>query len=554
MIRIPCALLAAWLACAALPATRASEPLFFADDPLVREVESQDASGVRPWQIAELHDIYLNLVRDPGRSPRGTPAANVNTIDEVADSSWFTNRLGRLPLTPEDVARGPNESDGPAPGDWVVSAGKNDGIAPGFEITDARGDRWILKFDPLGHKGMTSSAEVITTKLLWALGYHVPENHVVALDPSRLTLAHDAMVRPLGAKRRTMREGDIAEILEAASRDAHGAYRVMASRFLPGTPLGGFRFHGTRPDDPNDVVPHEDRRELRGLRVFAAWLNHAEARSSNTLDTLVREHGRGVVRHHLLDFGSTLGSGTLGPRPRWLGHEKLWDGGDVLRRLFAFGFPIAEWRFADFHESDVVGRIEARPDDFRPDDWKPRISNAAFERARHDDKAWAARKLAHVTDEMIRAAVTAADVPDPAAAGVLVESLRARRDRILAAYLRAGSALDGFALDEAGTLTFESMAVVTGIGAPPSAYVATWSLLNNSTGRLVPLGESAGETARLQAPARLPLGAGDLVQLEITAAWSAPAAGTAPVRVVFRRQTGRWQLVGVTRTPDVKIS
>ena len=48
------------------------------------------------------------------------------------------------------------------------------------------------------------------------------------------------------------------------------------------------------------------------MAVFAAWLNHDDSRSINNLDTLVRDSSRTVIRHNLLDFGSTLGSGTQG--------------------------------------------------------------------------------------------------------------------------------------------------------------------------------------------------------------------------------------------------
>ena len=72
-----------------------------------------------------------------------------------------------------------------------------------------------------------------------------------------------------------------------AARNDDGTYRVIASRALPGTPVGPFRYFGARPDDPNDIYPHEHHRELRGLRVFAAWLNHDDSRSINSLDTIL---------------------------------------------------------------------------------------------------------------------------------------------------------------------------------------------------------------------------------------------------------------------------
>ncbi len=62
-------------------------------------------------------------------------------------------------------------------------------------------------------------------------------------------------------------------ILEKVARNADGTYRIVAGRLIPGKILGGFLYAGTRPDDPNDLVPHEHRRELRALRVFGAWTN-----------------------------------------------------------------------------------------------------------------------------------------------------------------------------------------------------------------------------------------------------------------------------------------
>ena len=90
-------------------------------------------------------------------------------------------------------------------------------------------------------------------------------------------------------------------------------YRVAAGLLLPGRILGGFRYEGTRPDDPNDIVDHQHRRELRALRVFGAWTNLTDMKAGNTLDTLVPENGRQVVRHYLQDVGSTFGVGAHGP-------------------------------------------------------------------------------------------------------------------------------------------------------------------------------------------------------------------------------------------------
>lgn len=519
---------------------------FYQDDPLAVEVESQDASGVAPREVVDLHERIRGLL-DGADGGGDVPAGNVNTIDEVPDSSWYANRVGARPMSAAEIARGPNRDDGPADGVWWVTSGKNDGVTPGFTIEDARGVRWLLKFDPPGHEGMASSAEIISTKLLWALGYHVPENHLVRLPPDRLAMRAGATVRPFGARTRRMRPDDILGILRGTPHDADGTYRVLASRMLEGVPLGGFRFHGTRPDDPNDVVPHEDRRELRALRVFSAWINHAEIRASNTLDTLVVEGGRARVRHHLIDFGGTLGSATTGPRPRWLGYEHLWDGDRAWRSILSFGLGAPPWSGVSFVEGPVIGRLEENGRAFDPDAWKPRIPNPAFARARADDTFWAARKLAAMSDALIRAAVGAAGVPDAAAEMRLVETLRQRRDAILRRYLPAVNPIVEPRI-EGGALVFGNAAVEAGVAGPPPRYEAVWRAFDNATGApAAPLGETAGDGPRLAAPP-LPSADGSYVRVDIRAA-GGPAAWARPVHAYFRRDASTWRLVGFERLP-----
>src|SRR5205085_8621534 len=127
-------------------------------------------------------------------------------------------------LTAKDIAIGPDTTDGPAPGKWTVTSSKSDGVTPGFTITDTRGERWFLKFDPPGYRGMATGTEVAVTKLMWALGYNVPENHIAYLRREQLVVGEGAKFTPAGGKRRPMRRGDIDNLLERANREPDGEY------------------------------------------------------------------------------------------------------------------------------------------------------------------------------------------------------------------------------------------------------------------------------------------------------------------------------------------
>src|SRR5947208_11801627 len=85
----------------------AAAPKFYDDDPITADRDTQDASRIRRWKIDLCVDVPLNLFSTLGDPASGVRAKNVNTIDEVPHSSWFTNRLGSRPATPDAAPNGP---------------------------------------------------------------------------------------------------------------------------------------------------------------------------------------------------------------------------------------------------------------------------------------------------------------------------------------------------------------------------------------------------------------------------------------------------------------
>ena len=522
---------------------------FYDDDPLWVEHDSRDAATMRDLEVDDVVDLTLNLFTQLGDPTPNVRAKNVNTVDEVATSNWFTNRAGHRPLTPEEIAKGPDTTAGPAPGRWTVSSSKTDGISPGFTIRDSTGQLWFLKFDPPGYRAMATGTEVVVTKLMWALGYHVPENFVAFMRREQLEVGEGATFAPPEGKRRAMRLSDIDTLLKRADREPDGSYRIVASKALPGKPIGRIRFYDTRPDDPNDVVPHEHRRELRGYRVFAAWLNHVDVKATNSRDMLVTENGRAVVRHNLIDFGSTLGSGGIAPREYWEGHEYLVEPRETLKEAVGLGFYFPRWHIEDVYEAPSVGRVPRDNTRFNPEEWKPRVPNQAFLRARADDKFWAAQKLVAITDDMLRAAVRTGQFNDAQSEAMLVKALVERRDAILRTYLPAINPIAEPTLDDSGTLVFRNAAVDAGVAPPPKEYRAVWATFDNATGQTRTIGETSASSVRLPAPSGLPRGADVFIKIDLSATGGPNTTWQTPVHAYFRRQSGEWRLVGFERLP-----
>ena len=537
-------------------ARAATGPKFYDDDPIARAADTQDASGVAPRGISQVFDAVTNLFGRPGEPEVGR-AESVNTIDGVPDSSWFTNRAGARPISVEEMMRGPNDDTGPAPGKWIVSR-KSSGASPGFTITDSRGRRYFVKFDPPGLPELGTGAETVVTRLLHALGYYVPQVNIAALRREDLSIAPDATIRLPDGARRPMRGPDIDEQLRRAHRDQDGTYRATFSESVPGRVLEGFKYEGTRSDDPNDIVPHENRRELRGLRVFSALVNHTDAKAINGLDTVITGNGRSHVRHYVRDFNAALGSAGVGLRERRDGHEYLAEVGPTLRALPALGFAVRSWRTIDYPDLRGVGRFESKR--FVPQEWRPRVPNPAYVRSRPDDTFWGARKAMALTDDLIRAAVKAGKYTDVRAERFLGDALIERRDKIGRAWLTAVNPIVDPALSEAGTISFRNPAVEYGFAPAPSGYHVVWHRFDNATGQATRIGESNGATARIEAPGEvlvrvkpdttLPGGRGAFVRADISAVGGAHPSWVAPVRAYFKRTGEGWTLVGFERMPD----
>jgi hypothetical protein len=522
---------------------------FYPDDPISREPDTQDASKVQEWEIGLAADLLFNLYANPGDQTPDVRAGNINTIDEVPDSSWFTNRIYARPVSVEEITRGPNTIDGPAPGRWTITRPKSSGAAPGFTVRDEKGEVWFLSFDARGHPVASSAAIMIATRLFWAMGYNQIESYLATLRPENLAIADSAMIRAHGTRRK-MTVRDLQEVLDRSARSPDGSYRVLAGRALPGRVLGGFRYFGTRPDDPNDIVPHEHRRELRALKVFGAWTNLVDVKAGNTLDTLVTENGRGIVRHYLQDVGSTFGTGALGPHEPDEGYEHLYESGPAAARLLSLGFYIRPWQTIDYPDHPEVGLFEG--DEFDPEGWRTRVPAGALTRARADDTFWAALRVMAFSDDLIRAAVKAGRFSDPEAEKLMSDALIKRRDKIGRVYFARINPLARFALDESGVLTFENPAVKAGFEQnPKGGYRAAWYRFDNATGDAEPIGTPlTSAIERVEAPSGLPRSEGSFVKVAVAAVDPVHAPWATPVDVYFKRTAGGWKLVGLERLPD----
>ena len=109
------------------------------------------------------------FVRQLGVGPHVRPVDKPNaTIDQLWQAPQDLSRrdlfMGSSALTPVPAVDQP----------MTFVSQKTSGFSPGYDVRDAKGREWSVKLGP------EAQTEVVSSRLLWALGYHQPSTFYVA--------------------------------------------------------------------------------------------------------------------------------------------------------------------------------------------------------------------------------------------------------------------------------------------------------------------------------------------------------------------------------------
>jgi hypothetical protein len=419
-------------------------------------------------------------------------SVNVNSMDEVPDSAWFTNRVGIRPVSLEEVRLNECTKDvlldpDHAPdGSWLIDEGKTSGSTPGFRIKVPGKGKYLVKVEATGLPERQVAATVIGEAVYYAAGYNASCEQALLVRPSVFKL------KP-GLRAAHGNFGDFYDFdqkavdeLFAKSSKHGGLLRISASAWVPGYILQQFRYEGTRNDDPNDVIPHQDRRELRGARLLSAWIDHFDSREGNSLDTWITEvkggppdASPGHVRHLQLGTSAALGSAwDWDPITRRLGYSYVFDWGDMATDFLTLGAVTRVWETVQKAPGrELFGYFNVS--DFDPESWKNEYPNAAFSRMTERDGAWMARILARFTPPMVRTLAEMAKFADPSNTDYLESVLEGRLGKILERYLTRVSPVTEVHVEGSSTLCGVDLAEWRGL-RDPAAFRYSARLLSGS--------------------------------------------------------------------------
>jgi hypothetical protein len=360
-----------------------------------------------------------------------------------------------------------------------------------------------------------TSAEAIASRLVRALGYLTPRVNLLDLAPADL-------VGPAGA---------VHAFLGAGPPARAGLHRVSAVRWPLGADLGPTFASGTRRDDPNDRVPHRDRRTLRALGMVAGWLRLLRLDPEHLRDVYVGKPGRGHVVHFIVGLHGALGADPMGAAPA---------NGDPLLRLLTLGLAPDQPPARTQTRWPMLGEIGPL---VTQGDISPSPPFAPLDRALPGDEYWAAKRIAAIPRSTLARAAGAGRLGGAGAAAWLVQVLEARRSQIAAyAFGRVTPCeVEGTA---GGALILRDLGITHGLWSAAATRYQV-EMLSASGDSPAPARTIAPGSARVHLP--LPSGAAYLVvRVRAERSSGPPARDPRPLEVHLRRRPGGgWQVRGV---------
>ena len=348
---------------------------------------------------------------------------------------------------------------------------KGEGSTDGFRVVVAGHGKYLFKADDADTPEHASAAETLGARVYYAAGYYTSCEQVVYFRRSTLKLTPGLKWKHNFGDEEDFGPAELEKVLGHCAKKGD-FIRMQASAWLSGQNLGGYQYEGTRGDDPNDVIPHEDRRELRGKRLLNAWLDRFDDRRGNTLDLWIADRpgppdtSPGHVIHYQMDTSEALGSEwAWEPISRRLGYSYVVDWRDVTVDLLTAGARLETW--------DTVRKTPGKETfayfnvaDFVPETWKNEYPVAAFSRMTERDGAWMARILAHFDRGTVEVLSHTARFSDPSDTDYLAKVLEGRLHKILERYLTVLSPLADVHMETEHLLCGTDLAEVRALREP----------------------------------------------------------------------------------------
>lgn len=448
--------------------TAASVPAYAAEAQAVPELKKKDKSlsvdmfeqGMYypATQYLRFDRLYRTIFR------KKTRAKDVNIYDEVPDNAFFTNRQGRKGLSADELSKGYRENGGlDLSKPLEIQKGNFGEFNNRVFVKDVKGATYLLKFDHAEALGLATAAEVISNRFYYAIGYNVPQNDLVALDPDQLVPGEGAKIYDGTGFSKKLTSEKLQESLLFLPQTEDGKYLVIASKIINGTSAGASGYQGKR-NHPDDPYKHEDRRELRAFPVFASWMNHVDVRNQNTLQILQEENGKKALKHFLVDTDTSFGADPHGVKPANFGHVYMFDYWDTTKAVFTLGLVEKPWQkrwriYGEPNAADAASKIGYFDNYyFDPGKFKVWLQSYAYNDMTVGDAFWAAKIIMSFSDQDIDSTVKSVSFTSAENQELLSKTLKERRDIIGRYWFGKVCPVDQIDV-QGGKLVFEDLAV-----------------------------------------------------------------------------------------------